>query len=270
MKGSPRADGEAQTAAGAAARTAAAARSAPGFKKLECTSAQAAARVADELCTLSKEKRARSEPLVVAFPTGKTPLELYAVLVHRKNAGQLDAGHWIAFNLDEYFGLGPDHPRAFARFMREHLFDALGLDPSRCHIPGGTLDASAVTSHCREYERKILAAGGIDVALLGLGRNGHIAFNEPPARKDSRTRKVGLSSETRQDLASAFGGLEHTPSEAITMGVATILSARRVRVLAFGEAKRAVVRRCVQDAPSAQCPATWLRAHEDCVLFSDT
>ncbi len=234
-----------------------------------CSSEEAARLVADEICALLAQRAAQGKSLVIAFPTGKTPLPLYAELVHRKKAGQLDPRGLLAFNLDEYCGLAADHPRSFARFMRENLFDAIGLDEARCHIPRGIIDPSAMASHCREYERKILAAGGIDLALLGLGRNGHVAFNEPGSKKESRTRRVQLSAETRLDLAPQFGGLEHAPTEAISMGIATLLAARRLRWMAFGESKRAIVRRTLNEAPSSQCPATWLRAHGDCTLYSD-
>ena len=241
-----------------------------GAPKLVACSSEAAARmVADEICELLAQRSAQGLPCVIAFPTGKTPLALYAELVHRKKAGKLDPAGLVAFNLDEYCGLAADHPRSFARFMREHLFDAIGLDPAHCHIPRGSMDPSAIASHCREYERKILAAGGLDMVLLGLGRNGHVAFNEPGSKKESRTRKVQLSVETRTDLASQFGGLEHTPTEAISMGIATLLSAKRLRWMAFGESKRAILRRTLSETQSSQCPATWLRTHGDCKLFSD-
>jgi glucosamine-6-phosphate deaminase len=242
---------------------------AAGLALSRCDVAAGARAVADEIQALLAERARAGRSAAIALPTGSTPLPLYAELVHRHQAGVLATQALVAFNLDEFFGLPADHPRSFARFMREHLLDALGLPAERCHIPRGTIDPSAVASHCREYERKILAAGGLDLVVLGIGRNGHVAFNEPGSKKESRTRKLTLSAETRADLSGQFGGIEHVPSEAITMGVATLLAGRRLRLMAFGEKKRAIVGRTLSEAPSAQCPATWLRAHADAKLYTD-
>jgi glucosamine-6-phosphate deaminase len=153
--------------------------------------------------------------------------------------------------------------------MRRHLFDHIDIDPKRTHLPSGTVAKAEVDAHCAAYEAAIRAAGGIDFQLLGIGRTGHIGFNEPPSAADSRTRRVHLDDVTRRDNASFFARPEDVPHGAVTMGVATILEARQVELLAFGPAKAEIIRRALSESPHAACPATWLQLHPACTFHLD-
>ncbi len=234
-----------------------------------CSPIQAAREVAQEIADLIRERRASGRMAVLCLPTGRTPLGVYDELVRMHRDEGLDFANVTTFNLDEFLGLAPEHPQSFRRYMRERLFAHVGLAPTQTWIPAGDVARAQVEAHCREYERAIADFGGLDYALLGIGRNGHIGFNEPGAERESRTREVRLHEVTRADAAQAFGGLQAVPERAITMGVATILEARRIRVLAFGADKREVVRRTLEAPVDPQTPSTFLRGHPDVRLFVD-
>jgi glucosamine-6-phosphate deaminase len=228
----------------------------------------AALLVADEIAELARDARRAGRPLVLGLATGRTPVAVYAELVRRARAGAQDLAGAIAFNLDEYCGLAPGDPRSFAAWMERALFAPLAWPRERRHIPDGSLPAAERERHCAEYEARIRAAGGLDLQLLGIGRNGHVGFNEPGSARDSRTRCVELHPDTRADAAREFGP-GAAPREALTMGVATILEARRVRLLAFGAHKRAAVERALRGPPGDDCPASFLAAHPDARLYAD-
>ncbi len=234
-----------------------------------CSPLQAAREVAQEIADLIRERRAGGRMAVLCLPTGRTPLGVYEELVRMHRDEGLDFANVTTFNLDEFLGLAPEHPQSFRRYMRERFFAHVGLTPAQTWIPFGDVAPAQIEAHCREYEREIADAGGLDYALLGIGRNGHIGFNEPGATRESRTREVRLHEVTRADAAKAFGGLEFVPERAITMGVATILEARRIRVLAFGADKREIVRRTLEAPVGPQAPSTYLRGHADVRLFAD-
>lgn len=206
---------------------------------------------------------------VLALPTGRTPVGIYRELIHAYRARKASFARATTFNLDEFLGVAPDHPAGFARWMEEQLFAHVDLDRARARLPRLENADEDRAAAARAYEAAIEAAGGIDLLVLGIGRNGHIGFNEPGSARTSRTRVVDLAPETRADAAAAFGGIEHVPTQAISMGVATILDARRIRVLAFGAHKSDVVRRMLIDPPSEDCPSTFLRGHPDVKLFLD-
>ena len=187
--------------------------------------------------------------------------------LHREEG--LDFSRVRTFNLDEYRGLGRDHPRSFRRWMEGVLFEHVNLAPESTCIPDGDVEAGELARHCAALERRIAEAGGIDLQLLGLGRNGHIGFNEPGSPRDARTRLVELDALTRADAAADFGSLEAVPTRAVTLGVATILEARRIRVLAFGASKAEVVRRVLRSPVGPEVPATYLRDHPDARLLVD-
>lgn len=207
--------------------------------------------------------------LTLALPTGGTPIPVYRRLVAEHQAGHLSFATTTCFNLDEYQGMSDDDPRSYAAFMRQHLFAAIDLPPARRHIPRGDLPAADLAAHAATYERAIADAGGLDLCLLGIGRNGHIAFNEPGSGKDSRTRLVWLDAATRRDAARDFGGEAKVPHGGVTMGVATILAAQRIILLACGEAKAAAVARAVEGEPGPACPASWLQDHPDVLVVCD-
>ena len=213
--------------------------------------------------------------LVAAHPTatlglatGSTMTGVYAHLVLLRDQEGVDFRRVQTFNLDEYMGLPTEDPRLFRSFMQERLFTPLGLQPKQVHFPDVASGERPDVS-CRAFEDAVFDAGGIDYQLLGIGRNGHIAFNEPGAQAASRTRLVHLDALTRQDAAAAFGGLAKVPETALTMGVATILEARQISVLAFGEHKRAIVGRALQGPVGPEVPATFLRSHPNVVFHLD-
>jgi glucosamine-6-phosphate deaminase len=231
--------------------------------------ASAARLVADELETLAAEARGVGRPLVLGLAAGRTQVAVYDELARRVAAGRLDLSDALAFSLDEYCGLGARDPRSFRSWMREHFFDRVGWDASRTRIPVSSGDTQNHVSRCAAYEQAIRAAGGLDLQLLGLGRNGHIGFNEPGSERSSRTRCVRLAPETIDAAAGVFGGNIGVPRLALTMGVATILDARRVRLLAFGEHKREALERALHAPIGSDCPASFLREHSDVKIYAD-
>lgn len=227
----------------------------------------AAQAIAREIADLIQIRSKSGKPTVLGLATGSTPLPLYAELIRLHREEGLSFRSVITFNLDEYEGLGPDHPQSYRFFMEDRLFRHLDIPSANIHIPDGTTKDPA--RECADYEAAIRAAGGIDLQVLGIGRTGHIGFNEPPSAADSRTRWVHLDAVTRQDNSTFFGDLALVPQGALTMGVATILDARRVALLAFGDAKAEIVARAVKETPSAGCPATWLQRHPACTFHLD-
>lgn len=215
--------------------------------------------------------RLRAQPSVVlGFATGGTMVPLYAALVSAIRTEGIDASRLQGFNLDEYLGLRPATGRgSFAAFMHEHLGGPLGLAEGQLRLPDPLMAERDPLAAGRNFEDAIEAAGGIELQLLGLGRNGHIAFNEPGSPRASRTRVVDLDGVTRADNAGAFEGLDGVPRKALTMGIGTILEARSIRVLAFGDAKAEIVRETVQAPVSDRVPSTFLRGHADVALHVD-
>lgn len=204
---------------------------------------------------------------VLGLATGRTPLRLYQELIRLHREEGLDFSRVTTFNLDEYVGLPADHPQSYRRFMGEHLFRHVNIDPARTHIPDGT--AVDLQAECRRYEESIAAAGGIDLQLLGLGRNGHIGFNEPTGSLRSRTWVKILSEQTLRDNSAAFGSPAGMPTHAITMGIGTILEARRILLLAFGPAKARAVVSLIEGPLAAICPASALQQHPRVIVAVD-
>ena len=205
--------------------------------------------------------------IVLGLATGGTPIKTYAELVRMHAAGETDFSQVTTFNLDEYVGLSGDHPQSFRFFMQDQLFDRINVDPQQTHVPSGMADD--LMGQAQEYEEKIRAAGGIELQLLGIGSNGHIAFNEPGAARDSRTRVVELTEETIQSNARFFDSVDEVPRRAITMGIGTILEARRIVLLATGKGKAAAVRQAIEEPVAASCPASWLQTHPDVTYVLD-
>jgi glucosamine-6-phosphate deaminase len=218
---------------------------------------------------LVAEAVARQPALVLGLAAGETQLGLYRELVRRQREGSLDLSRVTTFNLDEYLGLPEDHEASFRRFTRRHLLEPVGHPPGQAHAPASR--PSDRDAECRRYERAIAEAGGIDLLLLGIGANGHIAFNEPGAPLDSRTRAVSLSRETVAEMRrrGVFGPGERTPSEAITIGIATILEARRLLLMACGAAKAAAVAAALEGEVTPALPASALQLHADATVLLD-
>ena len=204
---------------------------------------------------------------VLGLATGTTPVGVYRDLRALVASGELDLSRAHTFNLDEYLGLERGDPRSFRARMDAELFDAARI--ARADLPDCACAPADEAREAARYERAIAAAGGIDLQILGIGRNGHVGFNEPGSARSTRTRAVELAPETRADAAAAFGGLERVPRRAITIGIATILDARRLRVLAFGAAKSAIVARALRGPIGPEVPASFLREHDDVVFWLD-
>lgn len=235
---------------------------APVEVRVLATAEEVCEAVADELVELAR----RRPEAVLGLATGSTMIGLYAALSARVRDGAVSLERVRTFNLDEYLGLPEASPRSFRAFMDEHLFGPCGIDAARVAFP---VAPGAEGADVRAFEDAIHAAGGIDLQLLGLGGNGHIAFNEPGSLRDSRTRAVELAPRTRADAAAAFGGLDSVPTRAVTMGVGTILEARTIRVLALGAHKADVVSRMLAGAPGSELPAGFLAGHPDVRLLVD-
>lgn len=230
------------------------------------SSAEAARAVASEIALAIKTQARPDRPLVLGLATGSTPVGVYAELVRLHREEGLSFRYVRSFNLDEYLGLSPDHPQSYHAFMRAHLFDHIDMAPGAWRVPEGRLGPGEIDAFCQAYEQAITDAGGIDIQLLGIGRTGHIGFNEPGSARRSRTRLVTLDPLTRRDAASDFGGDDKTPRRAITMGVRTILEARRIMIMAWGRHKAEIVREAVEGPVTAQVTASFLQEH-DAVQF---
>jgi glucosamine-6-phosphate deaminase len=226
--------------------------------------------VARRIAAIVREKNGRGEIAVLGLATGSTPIGVYRELIRMHREEGLDFARVMTFNLDEYYPMTPDSAHSYVRFMWENLFQAIEIPRANVHIPDGTVPRAAVDAHCAAYEEAIRAAGGLDFLLLGIGRSGHVGFNEPGTSRDSRTHLVFLDSITRADAASDFFGEENVPLEALTMGVATILDAREVVLLATGEHKAPIVRRAVEGEVHPDVAATYLQEHPAATVYLDS
>ena len=225
--------------------------------------------VALEIATLIRSRAAEGRHCVLGLATGSTPVGVYNELVRWHEEDGLSFQNVVTFNLDEYFPMQTNELQSYVRFMQEHLFDLVDIDPKNVHIPDGTIAADQVHNYCRAYEAAIRDAGGIDIQLLGIGRTGHIGFNEPGSGKESRTRLITLDRVTRIDAASDFFGEENVPRRAITMGVGTILEARQIIMIAFGEHKAPIVARAVEGDVSPAVAASFLQQHPNAQVVLD-
>lgn len=209
----------------------------------------------------------RTKPeATLLLPTGSTPLGMYRELVHLYSAGELSLSYARVFNLDEYLGLTGSHPESYRRYMEDNLYRFVDADPARVHVPDTAAPAPHVESG--HYEAAIQQAGGVDLCVLGIGRNGHIGFNEPGAPLRSRTRVVELAESTRRANATGFGA-EEVPKRAITVGMGTIFDSRRILLLASGSSKAGAVASAVEGEPSPRVPASLLRRHPDVKFVLD-
>ena len=210
----------------------------------------------------------RKPDAVLSLATGSTPIGVYEELVRLHRDEGLDFSRVTTFNLDEYFSLTHEAPQSYHRFMREHLFDAINC--KNWHVPNGrSRDLDEVQADCQKYEAMIGAAGGLDFQLLGIGRTGHIGFNEPGSGQNTRTRLVTLDHVTRADAAGDFFGLENVPARAITMGVGTILDAREIVIIATGARKADIIRQALEGKITSKVPASFLREHARATWFLD-
>ncbi|MFK7846469.1 MAG: glucosamine-6-phosphate deaminase [Rhodothermales bacterium] len=231
--------------------------------------ANLSANVSDYIAGLIKTRRKEGLNLVLGLPTGSTPIGVYKRLIDlHKNEG-LDLSNVITFNLDEYYPMEPDTLQSYRRFMFENFFDHVNIPDAQIHIPSGQVPRSKINQHCEEYEQAILDAGGLDLVLLGIGRSGHIGFNEPGSSSSTRTRLITLDELTRNDAASSFFGEQNVPREAITMGVDTILDAREIILMATGEHKAITIQRAVEEEPNKLITASFLQHHPNTTFMVD-
>ncbi len=231
---------------------------------------EASRAIAGQIARIIRDRQASGARCVLGLATGSTPVGVYDELVRLHREENLSFANVVTFNLDEYFPMQPNELQSYHRFMQEYLFDRVDIDPANVHIPDGTLSAEQVPAYCKAYERAIEKAGGIDVQLLGIGRSGHIGFNEPGSSRESLTRLISLDHITRMDAASDFFGEENVPRRAITMGVGTIMNARRVIMMAFGEHKAPVIAQAVEGPVTPTVAASFLQQHAAAEIYLDT
>ena len=228
-----------------------------------------AALVADRIIEVIRRETAAKGRAVLGLATGSTPLGVYEELIRRHQAGDVDFARVVTFNLDEYYPMSADSPHSYQRYMWENFFSHVNIVAENAHIPDGATPRDRVAEACADYERAIADAGGIDFQILGIGKTGHVGFNEPGSSATSRTRLVTLDTLTRKDAAADFFGEDNVPREAITMGVATILDAREIALLATGEHKAAIVQRAVEGEVSGDVAATFLQRHAAATVYLD-
>ena len=231
--------------------------------------AEASKHVAAQIAELIRDKASRGEQAVLGLATGSSPVSVYDELVRLHREEGLSFANVVTFNLDEYFPMQPDELQSYVRFMKEHLFDHIDIPGDQWHVPDGRLSVDEVPAYCAAYEQAIADAGGLDIQLLGIGRTGHIGFNEPGSGRESRTRLIWLDSLTRLDAASDFFGIEYVPKRAITMGVGTILDAKKVILMAWGEGKAPIVAKAIEGEVTSRVAASFLQEHDGAEFVLD-
>lgn len=225
--------------------------------------------VAGRIASLIRSREKSGRKVVLGLATGSTPVGVYRELIRQHEQEGLSFANVITFNLDEYFPMHPESIHSYHRFMWENLFSRVNIDPANVHIPDGSLNREDIDAAASAYEQAIQSAGGIDFQILGIGKTGHIGFNEPGSGETSRTRIVHLDTITRRDAAADFFGEDNVPREAITMGIASILDAKEIVILATGEHKAGVVRRAVEGEVDRSVAATFLQRHSNTTFYID-
>lgn len=233
-------------------------------------SSDASKAVADEIAQLIREKEASGKKCVLGLATGSTPTAVYDELVRKHKEEGLSFKNVITFNLDEYYPMKPDGLQSYVRFMNEYLFNHIDIIRNNIHIPDGTLPYESVESFCKNYDKQIDQAGGLDLQVLGIGRTGHIGFNEPGSHISAPTRIITLDHITRIDAASDFFAEEFVPRKAITMGVGTIMKAKRIIMMAWGEGKAKIIQRTIEGPILDSVPATFLQQHPNTTVILDS
>ncbi|MGI4750091.1 MAG: glucosamine-6-phosphate deaminase [Janthinobacterium lividum] len=229
----------------------------------------ASKKVAKRIANLIKAKNEIGEKTILGLATGATPVKVYAELIRMHREEGLSFENVITFNLDEYYPMKPDAAQSYVTFMNENLFDHIDIKKENIHIPDGTLKQEDVAAFCLEYEKKISAYGGLDLQVLGIGRTGHIGFNEPGSAPNSGTRLVTLDDLTRRDASHDFGGKENVPVKAITMGIGTIFKAREIILMAWNNKKASIIKKAVEGEISSDVPATYLQLSDNVEFVLD-
>ncbi|AHM59803.1 glucosamine-6-phosphate deaminase-like protein [Flammeovirgaceae bacterium 311] len=230
----------------------------------------ASKKVAQRIAALIRSKQQQGKKTVLGLATGATPVEVYAELVRLHREEGLSFQNVVTFNLDEYYPMQPTAKQSYVTFMHENLFDHIDISRENIHIPDGTLDKKDIASYCLEYEHRIGEMGGLDLQILGIGRTGHIGFNEPGSAPNSGTRLVTLDDLTRRDASRDFGGKENVPTKAITMGIGTIFKAREIILMAWSKKKAPIIRKAVEGEISGEVPATYLQLSDNVEFILDT
>ncbi len=230
---------------------------------------EASKAVALEIADVIKKKQKEEKHCVLGLATGSSPIKVYEELVRMHKEDGLSFQNVITFNLDEYLPMQPSDIHSYHYFMYEHLFNHIDIIPENVNIPDGTICNEELYQYCIDYELKIKQAGGLDFQLLGIGRTGHIGFNEPGSHLNSGTRSITLDHVTRQDAASEFRGIDNVPRKAITMGINTIRNAKRIVLLAWGINKSKVLQRTIEGEITSEVPATYLQHHKNTTFILD-
>ena len=243
------------------------------FEKLHTvnfeSSKEASRLIAREICDLVKTKQEKNKSCVIGFATGSSPLLVYQEIIKFHQTESLSFKNVVAFNLDEYYGIKKDDINSYHHFMNENLFDHIDIPKENIYIPSGEISEREIKKFCSSYEKQIEQYGGIDIQLLGIGRTGHIGFNEPGSHFNSKTRLITLDHTTRFDTSKSFNGIENVPTKAITMGVRTIFNAKRIIIMAWGLHKSLIAKKSAEHDVTSLIPSTYLQNHKNTTLVLD-
>ncbi len=224
---------------------------------------------ANRIASIIKEKQIKGEHAIIGLATGATPKGVYQELVRMHRNEGLSFKNMISFNLDEYYPMMPVEEQSYVSFMKQQLFNHIDVPIHQIHIPDGTLSIEAIQAYCDLYEQKIQDFGGLDIQLLGIGRTGHIGFNEPGSDDVTKTRLVTLNDITREDASGDFGGKEKVPSQAITMGIQTITGAKEIILLALSKRKAEIIQKALEGHITPDVPATFLQKYKNVEYILD-
>src|SRR6478752_7496062 len=225
--------------------------------------------VAKQIADFIREKQKKKEKCVLGLSTGSTPKTLYAELVRMHKEEKLSFKNVVTFNLDQYYPISNDALQSYQRFMKVNLFNHIDIDAKNTHIPNGEIKKEDIKEHCRQYEKMIEDAGGIELQILGIGNNGHIGFNEPGSSIHSKTRLISLDNSTRIANAYEFANISEVPRLAITMGIGEILKAKKIILMAWGPSKAPVIKEAVEEDDTEHVPASLLQNHDDVTFYVD-
>ncbi len=225
--------------------------------------------IAREICDLVKLKQDKGKNCVLGFATGSSPTLIYKEIIRIHKEESISFKNVIAFNLDEYYPIKHNDKNSYHHFMNENLFDHIDIPKGNINIPSGKVKPNDIEKFCDSYENKIKESGGIDLQVLGIGRTGHIGFNEPGSHFNSKTRLITLDHTTRFDASKTFGGIENVPNTAITMGVRTIFNSKRILVMAWGIHKSLIVKKSVEGDVTSLVPVSYLQKHKHTTLVLD-
>ncbi|OOV19326.1 glucosamine-6-phosphate deaminase [Flavobacterium sp. LM4] len=234
------------------------------------SSHEASVLVAQEIANIIQRKEELNEPCVLGLATGSSPIKVYEELVRLHKEEGLSFENVVTFNLDEYYPMDKNNIQSYWYFMHEHLFNHVNILPQNINIPNGNISNEDLQQYCIDYEMKIKSYGGLDFQLLGIGRTGHIGFNEPGSHVNSGTRSITLDHLTRVDAASSFLGIDNVPKKAITMGIGTVKNAKRIVLLGWGISKAEIIKKTIEGEISSRVPATYLQQHSNTTFVLDT